>query len=156
MFVFWGFLHGAATVIHTLWSRLNIRLHPVLAWAITFNFVNVAWVFFRAKTWDDALKVISGMLGLNGIVLPDSLLNYLFVLKNYGIIFGKFLVNINSGKESLVMLIVLLPVTLFAKNSMEIANHIKPNMKYSIILCVMAIVSILFLNRTSEFLYFRF
>ncbi len=156
MFVFWGFLHGMAMVIHYFWSRLNIRLNSILAWAITFNFVNVAWIFFRAKTWDDALKVITGMLGLNGIVLPDVLPDYFFVLKNYGIHFGKFLVNIDSGKESLIMVIVVLLITLSAKNSMAITKRLTPSLKYSILMSVMVIISILFLNRTSEFIYFRF
>lgn len=60
-FVFWGFLHGMALVIQRFWSRLNISLPDIVAWFITFNFVNIAWVFFRAKTWHDALKVLRGM-----------------------------------------------------------------------------------------------
>ncbi len=71
-FVFWGFLHGAATVIHRIWSGFNIKMHRFLAWFLTFNFVNIAWVFFRAKTWDDAIKVLAGMFGMNGIKLSRS------------------------------------------------------------------------------------
>lgn len=60
-FIFWGFLHGLALVVHRLWQGLGWRLHPLLGWFLTFNFVNLAWVFFRAKTWDDALRVLKGM-----------------------------------------------------------------------------------------------
>lgn len=63
-FVFWGFLHGLALVIHRAWRKLGFKLWTWLAWLITFNFVNIAWVFFRAKEWDDALKVLGGMFGL--------------------------------------------------------------------------------------------
>ena len=66
-FVFWGFLHGIALVIQRAWSQLGFKMNTVLAWFITFNFVNIAWVFFRAKEWDDALKVLSGMMGVNGV-----------------------------------------------------------------------------------------
>ncbi len=48
-FVFWGFLHGLALVIHRIWHSLGFRLYAWLAWFITFNFVNISWVFFRAK-----------------------------------------------------------------------------------------------------------
>lgn len=48
-FVIWGFLHGLATVIHRLWKMTNIKLPKAIAWLLTFGFVNVAWVFFRAK-----------------------------------------------------------------------------------------------------------
>ena len=71
-FVFWGFLHGAGTVIHRFWSGLNIRMPRWLAWFLTFNFVNIAWVFFRARTWADAMKVLKGMAGLNGVMLSDG------------------------------------------------------------------------------------
>jgi hypothetical protein len=61
MFVAWGFLHGAALVVHRAWGRLGLRLPKAVAWLVTFVFVNVTWVFFRAKTWDDARRVLRGM-----------------------------------------------------------------------------------------------
>jgi len=48
-FLFWGFLHGVALAIHRLWQNLGFKMWTWLAWFITFNFVNIAWVFFRAK-----------------------------------------------------------------------------------------------------------
>ena len=71
-FVFWGFLHGAALIVQRIWSELGFRLNKFLAWFITFNFVNIAWVFFRAKEWDDALKVLKGMFGLGGGLALNS------------------------------------------------------------------------------------
>jgi len=71
-FVFWGCLHGGALVIHRLWRKFNIRMPRFLAWVLTFNFVNGAWVFFRAKTFGDATKVLKGMVGMNGVVFPES------------------------------------------------------------------------------------
>jgi D-alanyl-lipoteichoic acid acyltransferase DltB (MBOAT superfamily) len=50
-FVFWGFLHGMALVIFRLWNQLGLKLWTWLAWAITFNFINITWVFFRAEEW---------------------------------------------------------------------------------------------------------
>ena len=62
-FVIGGIWHGAALVVQRIWSELGFRLNKFVAWFITFNFVNIAWVFFRAKEWDDALKVLKGCLG---------------------------------------------------------------------------------------------
>jgi len=64
-FIFWGFLHGCALVIQRLWGKLDISMPKILAWFITFNFVNIAWVFFRAKTWDNAIKILSEMLNFS-------------------------------------------------------------------------------------------
>jgi alginate O-acetyltransferase complex protein AlgI len=62
MFLMWGALHGCAVAIHRLWKGFGRPLPPVLAWLVTFCFVNVAWVFFRAKTLDDAIRVLRGMV----------------------------------------------------------------------------------------------
>ncbi len=72
-FVFWGFLHGAAMGVHRLWKRTGHTLPNWAAWLVTFNFVNVAWVFFRAKSWDRAWLVLKGMCGLNGVVVSEHL-----------------------------------------------------------------------------------
>ena len=66
-FVFWGFLHGMALVIHRFWKNLGFTMPKILAWFITFNFINIAWVFFRAKEWDDAIKVLYGMVNIDSI-----------------------------------------------------------------------------------------
>ncbi len=66
MFVIWGALHGAAIVIHRTWSRMGLRMPAALAWFITFMFVNVTWVFFRAPDLDSALRVLGGMVDVSG------------------------------------------------------------------------------------------
>ena len=63
-FIFWGLLHGIALVIHRAWSKLDFKLWTWLAWLITFNFVNIAWVFFRAKEWADAISILESMFNI--------------------------------------------------------------------------------------------
>ena len=69
LFVVWGLLHGIAVVFHHLWRHLGLRLPAVAAWLLTLAFVNVAWVFFRAPTFDAAGRVLAGLAGANGIGL---------------------------------------------------------------------------------------
>jgi len=87
-FVFWGFLHGMALVIQRAWNQLGFRMNAVLAWFITFNFVNIAWVFFRAREWGDAVKVLGSMFSLENISLPGSLSSKLAFLNQYNVKFG--------------------------------------------------------------------
>jgi len=61
MFVVWGALHGTALVLHRLWSRSGLSLPTPIAWLITFVFVVVTWVFFRATDMASALMVLKGM-----------------------------------------------------------------------------------------------
>jgi len=71
-FVFWGLLHGIALVVQKIWSSLGFHMHKILAWFITFNFINIAWVFFRAKEWNDALKVLHGMFDLDRVYVSSA------------------------------------------------------------------------------------
>ncbi len=68
MFIIWGALHGVALVIHRIWSGFTIRMPKVLAWLLTFCFVNVTWVFFRAKTLHDAQRVLDGMIDVGALL----------------------------------------------------------------------------------------
>lgn len=73
-FVFWGGLHGLFLAAHQGWrallgpataDRLDAsRPYRLAAWAVTLIAVIVAWVFFRAVTFDGALRVLHGMAGL--------------------------------------------------------------------------------------------
>jgi len=155
-FIFWGFLHGFALVIHRAWSKLGFKLWTWLAWLITFNFINIAWVFFRAKEWDDAVKVLGSMFSLGNIVLPNPLANKLAFLSSYGVEFGGFTSDLNAGKDLIVWLFVGFTLILFFKNSMEKLKSFKPNNKHLYFTIYALFASIIFLSAESEFLYFNF
>jgi alginate O-acetyltransferase complex protein AlgI len=154
-FVFWGFLHGIALVIQRLWRKLNIHMNKFLAWFITFNFVNVAWVFFRADSWADAVKVLKAMLGLSGVRLPESLAGTLGFLSKYNISFGGFLMEEFLHQAAPILLLCLLLV-IFAKNSMELKENFKPSPVSAALIATLAVIAILSLTRVSEFIYVNF
>jgi D-alanyl-lipoteichoic acid acyltransferase DltB (MBOAT superfamily) len=155
-FAFWGCLHGGALVVHRLWNRCNTRMPRFLAWFITFNFVNIAWVFFRAKTLGDAIKVLKGMIGMNGIVLPESLGDRLRDFQDYGVRFGACLENIGGNEKTILMILIVLLVSLLFRNSNEMVVRFKPDFMHLIFICMVAVLSILHLGSYSEFIYFRF
>lgn len=66
-FLAWGALHGMAVVVHRQWREMGMRLPSWLGWGITFIFVNVAWVFFRAQDMATAIRMLTSMTGL-GVV----------------------------------------------------------------------------------------
>jgi len=154
-FVFWGFLHGVALVIHRIWSELGFKMNKILAWFITFNFINIAWVFFRAKDWDDALKVLKGMFGLSGIVLPNFLLAKLGFLTKYGVGFNNFIERVGDKNTFLFILFGFILVLVF-KNSLQILEQLKFNLSNILLSTIIFTLAILLLNKISEFLYFNF
>ena len=154
-FVFWGALHGLAMVINRAWQKLGYRMHTLLAWFITFNFVNIAWVFFRAKDFDDAHKVLHGMF-LGPLVLP------VFLTPKLGFLAGTPIVEFGQWSqifynESLVLAWIFAGfiIVLGFKNSMEAREKFQPNLYY-LFLTVLFFLSIFILYRKSEFIYFNF
>lgn len=67
MFVMWGALHGGALVIHRLWKQYGGNMPNVAAWIVTFMFVNITWVFFRATSMSDATNIIYNMFNLSTV-----------------------------------------------------------------------------------------
>jgi len=155
-FVFWGFLHGLALIIQRLWSKLGIKLWTWLAWLITFNFVNITWVFFRAKEWDDAVKVLGSMFSLDNIVLPSFLTSKLAILSNYGVEFGGFVASIRGGFYLPVWIVAGFILVLMFKNSIQKLDRFKMNYKTALWSGIAFTVGVLSLNKVSEFLYFNF
>jgi len=154
-FVFWGFLHGVALVIQRIWSELGFRLNKFVAWFMTFNFINIAWIFFRAKEWGDALKVLKGMFGLSGIVLPNFLAAKLEFLSKYGVGFNNFIERVGNKNTFLFMLLGFILVLVF-KNSIKKLEQLKFNFRNILLSTVIFTLAILSLNKISEFLYFNF
>ena len=156
MFIFWGFLHGIALVLNRIFNHLGFKLNSLFGWILTFNFVNIAWIFFRASNLENALKVIKGMFGFNGIYLPRILFNKLYFLEAYGIKFGGLLENIGGNKNTLIWVIGGMVLVLFFNNSIEIKENFKRNHITMIMGVMVFLYAIISLNNVSEFLYFNF
>jgi alginate O-acetyltransferase complex protein AlgI len=64
-FVVWGAIHGVALVAHKEWLRLvgPGRLF-LLARPLTLYTVLLAWIFFRARTWEDSWVMAKAWLFL--------------------------------------------------------------------------------------------
>jgi len=164
-FVFWGFMHGMALVIHRAWNNLGFTMNKYLAWFITFNFINIAWVFFRAKEWSDAIKVLSGMLGLNGIIFTQKHEKFLSFLNSFdNISFGIVTEHIGGGSDILNILIFTFIITIFFKNIQEIFNFPylkKPSIytnKYILFFAILFVFSLIksSIKTYTEFIYFNF
>lgn len=131
-FVLWGLLHGMALVVHRLWKKTGIVMPKVIAWFITFQFINASWVFFRATSWADATKVLKGMMGLNGIGLSKE---YLY---------------------NVILIAIFLLIALFARNSMQMKDRFKPNWLTAAFIAALFVYALVYFNNVSEFLYFSF
>ena len=63
-YVAWGAAHGLALIVALLWRRSGWPMPAVLGWFLTFLFVTLCWVLFRASSFEAALAIYKGLLGL--------------------------------------------------------------------------------------------
>lgn len=71
-FLVWGGLHGSALVVHREWSqRVSDVWRKNVIWkfvsiGMTFYWVSLAWIFFRAESFSDAVFISQNFLGFSG------------------------------------------------------------------------------------------
>jgi alginate O-acetyltransferase complex protein AlgI len=154
-FIFWGALHALAIICHRIWCITGVNLNKLVAWFVTFNFINISWIFFRAEQWEDAIKVLKGMFGFSGVVLPSIFLNISFLQGNE-IVIGEVFANFNSDTEITLWLLIALFICLFVKNSNEIVSFYRPDNKIVFFIVSIFTISLMNLDKNVDFIYFNF
>ncbi len=152
-FVVWGALHGLALVFLRLFHRLKIRIPHVASVAITFLFVHITWIYFRADTLEQANQVLLKLFAFHKFHLPGS-------------IAAGFVTLWKSGKmvyhnlDYLVFLIAAATLAFIGSNSQQMAQ--KPGALSSVKNMVLTgglIFACFLFSITAEkshFLYFNF
>jgi alginate O-acetyltransferase complex protein AlgI len=131
-FVVWGILHGGALVTQRMWREFAPPLPRWLGWFLTFVFVNVAWVFFRAPTVHDALTLVEGLVGRHGLTPPLA-----------------------SPFEIMLVAVGLL-VVLTGSNSNVLAEKHRLMWRTVALTAILLSAGFLSLGETSPFIYFNF
>jgi flagellar biosynthesis protein FliQ len=129
-------------------------MHKALAWLLTFVFINITWVFFRAKDFDDALKVLHGMFA-GPLVLPSALTSRLAFLKTLGVETGHWGTLFYRDPAIIAWLLAGFGIVLLFKNSTQLQERFKPNLSH-LVATVLLLLSLFMLSRKSEFIYFNF
>lgn len=62
-FVAWGVAHGLALIVALFWRRADLPMPAALGWLLTFVFVMLCWVLFRATSFEAALAIYKAMFG---------------------------------------------------------------------------------------------
>jgi D-alanyl-lipoteichoic acid acyltransferase DltB (MBOAT superfamily) len=124
-FVAWGGLHALYLSINHGFRNLQLPARlglssKILAWAITFGAVLLAWVFFRAQNFPTAFAMLEAMAGRNGIVLPSAAAPLAHIapsiVEALGISFGGLWYLAAGGPYNLVWLPVAAFICLAAPN----------------------------------------
>jgi len=186
-FIIWGVLHGIYLATNHAWRLVKARLLPdtasyeffakPLSHLLTFVAVAVTMVFFRAPTITSAVDIISGLVGHNGVALPQALYDHLGPLANYLHRAGVGSLGAELWGNQTVWLLISLLIALACPNTLQILARYEPalgvkpatgglasrqaiawtpSLPWAVGVSVVAAAGIFFLGGNSEFLYWQF
>ena len=133
-FVAWGGLHGIYLMLNHFWKKLTLKkqfLTKSISVFVTFLFVTVAWVFFRAEKFHDALEILQGMFFVNDVTLPAhyaGILNRYMNLEELGVVFG--IVPAYGGGTQIAWIICMFIIVWFLPNTQELMRNLEPTYNY--------------------------
>ena len=186
-FVIWGGLHGFYLIVNHFWQHFtpflnsyrenNNIFYSFFSWSLTFLAVIFAWVLFRAESLAAAKQVLSAMIGLNGLSVPESLQVLPTTIFKHEGFFPNDLIASGLG-GSIKYILVFGVIALVAPNTVQIMQrYLRDKSLYQIInvdswlkvfqwrptrVHAVFLLAIVFyalhamLGTASEFLYFQF
>lgn len=150
-FIVWGALHGFYMIVAYLFTKTRIklpanRLFVAIKVFVTFNLVSFAWIFFRAKTFHDALYIVKN--------LPTNLSNDFSAFLQYG-----FHKNLRLGGELVdrlhIHVIVLVAFALLSAVMYNIPRLMANRYRWIVYLILVTFIGV-FKAETCGFIYSGF
>ena len=184
-FVIWGGLHGLYLIVNHFWRLIRLKLglthdfkgSRFFSGTLTFFAVVIAWVFFRADSYSSAMSIIYGMFSFNGISVSESLWK---ILQNInpqwidGVVMnGLAPISRINPDRALILIAIGLLIVFLMPNTQQLVYRFKPvldrdselivprwqwrfNAVSAWILGIIFVISLTFLSRVRDFLYFQF
>ena len=176
-----GIHKGWGAAARRLHLPSGTRAGKLAATLLTFTAVCVAWVFFRAPDMPVALTILKGMAGGFGLALPDALAAYLLplqpMLAALGVVF--YLGGGTAFVETWTSIALAALIAFGLPNTQQIMRRFEPALDFhgaaaakrhgaarwltwratpawAGAIALLALASLLALNRPAQFLYFQF
>jgi len=136
-FVLWGILHGLALCVHRFYSKqLKWKMPKWSAVPLTFLFVLLAWVLFRADDLISALRIYQGMTDLSPAALKIAFADV--------------------SRNNLVMFLCAAGILFLLPNAAGNLRKFKPTAFTLLVTVLLLVGSVFFMSRVSPFIYFNF
>jgi D-alanyl-lipoteichoic acid acyltransferase DltB (MBOAT superfamily) len=189
-FIIWGLLHGLYLTINHGWRVVAARVWPdrkgyprvmnPAGWVLTFVSVAATMVFFRATTIASAIDIVKGLIGLNGVALPQDLFDRVgslgAALQRLGVAADKVW-SVRDFAQLGIWIFVQMFISLVCPNTLRILSKYEPalgvkprpakpgigwlfqwsaSIPWAIAVSGIAAIAIISTSGPSEFLYWQF
>lgn len=157
-FILWGVMHGAAVILSKIFRKPIEKLPSVFNRIVTFLFINITWIFFRAPSVSAAVGLIKNIFRFNFGPVNESIVSA-FNLSEFEPIYLLF----GSGCEAFLPYICMITLSAFAvfasmfmRNTNERIETFKPTPAMSAVCAVLLVWCVVSFAGVSTFLYFNF
>lgn len=141
-FIVWGILHGLCMVVHRIWSHRGYELPNWVATCVTFFFVNIFWVIFRADSLSQAGCVIRAMFDNTQLALTETVTSHL--------------PSILPNSVNMIILFTAIFIGVVGPTAYKLTFENKSYRFKQVIAVACFVTGVLFVSRVVTFLYFNF
>ena len=154
-FILWGAMHGIATVITRVFRKQIDKWNPAFSWLVTFIFVSVAWVYFRADTIGQGTLMLKEVASMQFAAIPPEAVSSFFSIEITSLLnflhIGKF-----SNLVAIGLFVIAIAIVLNTRNSNDRMRELKPTVSSAVATAILIVWSILSFSGVTAFVYWNF
>lgn len=141
-FVVWGVCHGIGVMIHRIWKKKGYSMPSWLGMFITFFFINILWVLFRADNMHEAWVIISSMFDNHQLYLSQT--------------YTSHLPSILPNSVNMMILFFAMLAGVIGPTAYQLCNDYGWYRAKQAVTVICFVGGVLFISRVVTFLYFNF
>ncbi len=153
-YVIWGGMHGLAQCLNRAFDRQWQKVHAIIRWALTFLFVDIAWIFFRASTVSQACSFVQKIFKPDKLGISEEFLNCFdlpeveFLADSFPA-FGTFI----GRYPAFIMSVFLILCFILCLKVKDKVGSFKPTIAKCIVTVLLFCWSVVSLSTVVEFIY---
>ena len=156
-FLLWGLLHGLAQVAERLLGSRLEKLPRWLRWGLTFAFVNIAWIYFRAPTVAAGNQILGALFSMDFAKPMPWLSEGLFTCEQEVIrILLPPIALYRNLLTTAALYIVGLIAALWPRNAVAEADRFRPTFWRGAGMWLLGVWAVLSFNGIAQFIYANF
>ncbi len=141
-FIIWGLCHGFGVIIRRQWHRRGYSMPSWLGMFVTFFFINILWVLFRADNLGEAWVIIRSMFDNHELYLSSA--------------YTSHLPSIMPNSVNMLILFAAMIMGVFGPTAYQLMTREGSVRVRQVVTVICFVVGILFISRVVTFLYFNF
>lgn len=141
-FIIWGVCHGFGVMIRRAWRKRGFSMPSWLGMFITFFFINILWVLFRADNLHEAWVIIRSMFDNHELYLTGA--------------YTSHLPSIMPNMVNMLILFVAMILGMFGPTAYQLMTEYRHTTVKQVAVVISFVVGTLFISRVVTFLYFNF